>query len=379
MVIGISSAELFSPSSSIRERVTLAMVYALQKADKTNRYIIFSKYARPEGLSLAENFSFRLISTLGNVVGDQIILPRVLKKSGCDVLLNMGFTGPLNLQIPHLYMFPSFWGRFLWDKLYGVVEYRGDRQSFYRRFVSKRLIFASTKLILSSHYEKENLVQRYWPEIDAKRLSVVQAGITSNAGVPEVNRQFEKLAEIHGLPEHFILTFDDNNPLSNIATVLLGYKRMVDVLMVKTPLVMVGAKREMVQSVVGEEWLAKHSEKVFMVNKLKESEKSTLFVGALAYIAPSFYDKWCLDILDAISFGVPIVTSIQSSLAEVANGAAILVDPKNEIEISEACRRILIDKKCLQGLTKKGLERATVYQWQNTAQKLLSLLEQYQK
>lgn len=379
MVIGISSAELFSPNSTIRERVTLAMVDALQKADTTNRYVLFSKYPRPDGLSFAENFSFKQISSLGNVIGDQVLLPKALQKNGCELLLNLGFTGPLGLKIPHLYLLPSFWGGFIWDKLYGGTDAKAERLSFYRRYVSKRLILKCSKLILSSHYEKENLVQRYWPEIEPQKLVVVQAGITKYTGEVEVNAQFVKLAEQYDLPDKFILTIDNSNYLSNITSVLLGYKRMVDVLMVKVPIVIVGAGKDMVTEVVGEEWFTKHADRFVLINQMKETDKSILFVGASAYIAPSFYDKWCLNILDAISFGVPIVTSIQSSLAEVANGAAILVDPKNEVEISEAGRLILIDKKCLLGLTKKGLERATVYQWENTAQKLLLLLLQYQK
>jgi len=328
MVIGISSAELFSPNSSVRERVTFAMVEALQKVDTINQYYLFSKYPRPEGLSFAQNFHFAQISSLGNVIGDQIQLPRALHRYNCEVLLNLGFTGPLKLNIAQLYLLPSFWGGFLWNKLYGVIDFKNDKLSFYSRYVSKRLITECSKLILSSHYEKDNLVQRYWPEIDSQKLTVVQAGITNYFNEIDLKSQYIKLVEQYNLPDRFILAIDNGNPLSNITSVLLGYKRMVDVLMVKVPLVIVGASKKMVITVVGEEWLTKHSKKILLIDQMKETEKSVLFVGASAYIAPSFYDKWCLNILDAISIGVPIVTSIQSSLAEVADGAAILVDPK---------------------------------------------------
>ncbi len=378
MVIGISSAELFAPNITVRERVAFEMVKALQRADSTNQYVIFSKYSTPAGFSFAENFRFEQISSLGNGLGDQFALPKALYRNGCEVLLNLGFTGPLGLKIPHLYLLPSFWGSLIWDKLYGGSYFREDKQSFYRRYVSKRLINQCTKLILSSHYEKENLVQRFFSSINPRKLAVVQAGISKEQDLEVAKSQYKALCERYSLPEKYVLAIENSNSLSNIQSTLRGYKRMVDVLMVKTPIVIVGADEALVKATLGEDWLKANSEKLFLLNKLNEMEKALLFTGAQAYIAPAFYDKWCLHILDAISYGVPIVTSIQSSLSEVANGAAILVDPKNEVEISEAGRLILIDKKCLQGLAKKGLERATVYQWENTAQKLLALLQEYQ-
>jgi glycosyltransferase involved in cell wall biosynthesis len=53
----------------------------------------------------------------------------------------------------------------------------------------------------------------------------------------------------------------------------------------------------------------------------------TLVRGAKAVVFPSLYEGFGLPVLEAMALGTPVITSITSSLPEVAGSAAVLVDP----------------------------------------------------
>jgi glycosyltransferase involved in cell wall biosynthesis len=85
-----------------------------------------------------------------------------------------------------------------------------------------------------------------------------------------------------------------------------------------------------------------------------------LYRGAACLVYPSLYEGFGLPVLEAMACGTPVVTSTGSAPAEVADGAAVLVDPL-DIEaiaagIDEAMRR-------REELRAAGIERARGYTW----------------
>ncbi len=374
MRIGVAASELFT-TNGVRERVAKELIRALIEVDTVNTYVLFSRH---EPLPEFQNRERLKNVTVGGSSGffwDQIALPKALKREKCEVLLNLGLTGPLKPKIPFIYILPYYWGNMLWDRLYGFGNFSHDKPTLYQRYISKKLIYSCNKLILSTHFEKDNLVRRYFTDLPAEKLSVVQAGVTKCNSDSATLNEIELLRQKYNLKEQFILMIGSPNPLCNIQAGILGYKRMVKELTVGKPIVLVDIPKSEVVSLVDIEWFDQNKDKFVFLSNLTDREKTLLFKMASVFIALSFYEKWCLNIMEAISCGTPIVTTINSSLSEIAQGAAILVDPKNPVEVSEAGRLVLIDKRCVAGLSKMGVERSMVYKWSNSALKLIGLLE----
>ena len=79
---------------------------------------------------------------------------------------------------------------------------------------------------------------------------------------------------------------------------------------------------------------------------------------------PSLWEGFGLPILEAMSQGTPVVTSIGTSTQEVAGGAAILIDPLSEESIRNGINEALRDADALK---QRGRERASQTTWQKTA------------
>jgi glycosyltransferase involved in cell wall biosynthesis len=68
-----------------------------------------------------------------------------------------------------------------------------------------------------------------------------------------------------------------------------------------------------------------------------------LYSGARAFVFPSLYEGFGLPVLEALNFGLPVLTSNISSLPEVAGRAAIYADPFNVRELREGLEALSAD------------------------------------
>ena len=107
-----------------------------------------------------------------------------------------------------------------------------------------------------------------------------------------------------------------------------------------------------------------------------DKDMPALYSGAAALIYPSLYEGFGLTILEAFSCGCPVVTSNVSSMPEVAEGAAVLVDPTSVESISEGISKALAGRV---GLIKKGLLKAQEYSWEKAAMETLSVYKELVK
>ena len=75
-----------------------------------------------------------------------------------------------------------------------------------------------------------------------------------------------------------------------------------------------------------------------------------------------------LPILEAQQVGVPVVTSRNSSLKEIAKKSALLVDPHSAADIAEQTYRILTDEKVYNDLITAGRENIKRFDWKKAAE-----------
>jgi len=81
-----------------------------------------------------------------------------------------------------------------------------------------------------------------------------------------------------------------------------------------------------------------------------------------------------LPILEAQASGVPVVTSYNSSLPEIAGEGALFINPKNSAQIAEAAKKIIDDKALRDTLIQLGYKNVRRFSWEKCAKETLDTL-----
>ena len=114
--------------------------------------------------------------------------------------------------------------------------------------------------------------------------------------------------------------------------------------------------------------------RIILTDYLTEDEMIVLYKNARLLLFPSLYEGFGLPVIEAYLAGLPVVTSDNSSLGEIAAGAAVMVDPTSEHSIAAGIRAALYDTDytCFEKTICEKIEQFT---WKNTAELALDALK----
>lgn len=101
-----------------------------------------------------------------------------------------------------------------------------------------------------------------------------------------------------------------------------------------------------------------------------------LYQAATVFLFPSFEEGFGLPVLEAMAYGVPVVTSQTSSLPEVGGEAALYVDPHDPNDIARHIEEAAEDEERRRQMISRGLERAREFPWSRTAESYLRAYEE---
>jgi glycosyltransferase involved in cell wall biosynthesis len=97
------------------------------------------------------------------------------------------------------------------------------------------------------------------------------------------------------------------------------------------------------------------------------------FEAASAFVFPSLYEGFGLPPLEAMASGTPVITSDVSSLPEVVDDAAMLINPENVWDIARGIKEVLLDDDLRQTLIRRGREQAAKFSWERAAREVLEI------
>ncbi|MEH2256938.1 glycosyltransferase family 4 protein [Nostoc sp.] len=116
---------------------------------------------------------------------------------------------------------------------------------------------------------------------------------------------------------------------------------------------------------------------VKFLDYIPDSELPKIINQAIALVFPSLWEGFGLPVLEAMACGTPVITSNLSSLPEVAGDAAILINPYNTGEITEAMQAVATDLGLRSRLSSQGLTHSQQFSWEKTGKATAEVLSRY--
>ena len=83
-----------------------------------------------------------------------------------------------------------------------------------------------------------------------------------------------------------------------------------------------------------------------------------------------------MPILDAMAYGVPVITSNCSAMPGVAGDAALLVDPHDESSIADSLTRLMNDAALRNDLIERGRARVAEFPWERAVRSTWAVYEE---
>jgi glycosyltransferase involved in cell wall biosynthesis len=108
---------------------------------------------------------------------------------------------------------------------------------------------------------------------------------------------------------------------------------------------------------------------------IDQMDLPAVFSLADLYLYPSNLEAFPIPLTEAMACGTPILTSNVNGLREIAGDAALLIDPSDAELIANAMAQILSDSGLRESLSRRGLERSSLFSWDRCAKSTLALLE----
>lgn len=197
---------------------------------------------------------------------------------------------------------------------------------------------------------------------------------------PQSEYAVTKVRKKYSIPKQYILYVGDINYNKNIPQLIKTLKYLPE----NIHLVCVG-KNFFPQPIPEWQWveqqiaLSNVKERVHFLTEIlvdATDELSALYSGAIAYVQPSLYEGFGLPLLEAMRCKVPVVSSNRSSLLEVGDKYAIMVEPEAE-KFAEAIETI---KEWPDSAREKWVSSAFEWQskftWKKTAQATKKVYQQ---
>jgi len=232
-------------------------------------------------------------------------------------------------------------------------------------------------VITDSHASKQDLMK--YASLSDDKIHVVHLAASSTHFRQLKNKaSVEKIRAKYKLPKRFILYVGDVTWNKNLPRLLAAIKKA------NLPLVMVGKaliekdfdkKNPWNQDLLLTQKLAEGDKRIIRLGFVAADDLVALYNAATVFTMPSIYEGFGLPILEALSCGVPVVTTKGGSLSEVAGDGAVYVDPFSVESIMDGLKEVYSSKNLQTSLIKKGLRHAKKFSWKKTAQETLAVYE----
>ncbi|MLN24934.1 glycosyltransferase family 1 protein, partial [Salmonella enterica subsp. enterica] len=198
-----------------------------------------------------------------------------------------------------------------------------DNSSLFKRlfynFIIKRGCRKAYKIFTVSNFSKERIVA--WSGVNPNKIVTVYNGVSSlfNADVKPLNLGYK-----------YLLCVGNRKTHKNEKCVISAFaKADIDP---SIKLVFTGNPCNDLEKLIIQHGL---SERVKFFGFVSEKDLPSLYKGSLGLVFPSLYEGFGLPVVEGMACGIPVLTSLTSSLPEVAGDAAILVDPLSEDAITK--------------------------------------------
>ncbi len=371
MRIAIEGQRLFREKKHGMDFVALELIKNLMQIDKENEYFVFVAPDVDKCLSDTENFKIIELDGGSYPKWEQIALPKAVKQYNCDILQCTSNTAPIKCTVPLIVILHDIIymeSVALFRKGYSTYQKIGN---MYRRFVVPKILKRANKVITVSNFERER-IKDFFKLTDDKIIAIYN-GVGEHFKKINDTEYLKDIKTKYNLPEKYFFFLGNTDPKKNTKGVLTAYSDFVKKNGNEIKLLMLDYEENELQKLLTEIGDSVLRKDIFLAGYVVNTDLPAIYNMAELFLYPSLRESFGIPMLEAMACGVPVITSNTSSMPEVAEDAAKIIDPYKPEEITNAINQILENDEIKQSLIEKGLKQSAKFSWKAMAEENLKL------
>jgi glycosyltransferase involved in cell wall biosynthesis len=296
---------------------------------------------------------------------DQIAVPGAVRRHGIDLLYNPKYSIPLTAPCPSVWVCHGLdWYVMPW------ASKRIDRLS--HQFLVPRYASRADAIIAVSEITREHVMQ--YLRVPPERVATVYSGVDDVFRSQPAESKLREIRTRYALPDRFLLYAGAIYPPKNFTRLIRAYAEVGPERGV--PLVVAGGEnRYLSEQEIEEPKALGISEWVRWPGWINQEDLAGFYTLADALLLPSLFESCGLPVLEAMAAGTPVVTANRYGTRELAQDAAVLVDPDSVESIAMGIRQVLDDVGIRAKLITAGRERSREFTWSRCAAETIRVLE----
>jgi glycosyltransferase involved in cell wall biosynthesis len=213
-----------------------------------------------------------------------------------------------------------------------------------------------------------NDLVKFFPQISPASIEIAWNGVSQGFS-PALSTEVQAFKSKYKIKKEYLLLVGSRMSLNGYKNAILLYKALQQFKGINTlEIVCIGGKYSLEP-----ELAALSSDISVHLLRLDDNMLRIAYTGAVALIYPSRYEGFGLPIVEAMACGCPVITCRNSSISEVAGGAAIYVGEDNIDELVDALKKVQ-NPESRQTIIDRGLERAKHFSWTKMAETIADIL-----
>ncbi|MCF2947752.1 glycosyltransferase family 4 protein [Paraglaciecola aquimarina] len=171
----------------------------------------------------------------------------------------------------------------------------------------------------------------------------------------------------------YILYVGTIQPRKNVEYIVQSFAKVKD--NIPHDLILAGAPGDSIAAVNKLISDLKIQDRVTLTGYISDERRHLLYKHADMFVYPSKYEGFGLVLLEAMSYGIPVITASNSSLMEAAGDAALYCDGTTTSSLVEAINQLSSNDKLRNKLIENGYQQIKKFTWKTCAVQMLTIYE----
>lgn len=282
-------------------------------------------------------------------------------KNRLDIFHSLDFLGPAWKK-----------GFKLIQTIHDIIPLIFHKESSYKsvfmcRYIMPFMFKADDVIIVFSENTKKDLLKSY--SIKEDKIKTIYLAGRDEFKEKIKEEEIEKVKQKYGIRKKYFIFTGTLEPKKNVVRIGEAFleiqKKHKDFCFV-----FAGAKGWGVDELYKK---TKNNTDIIFTGFVPDEDLIALVKGAYCFIFPSIYEGFGMPVLDAFNAGLPLITSKVASIPEIAEDAALSVDPYKTEEIAKAMNEMIENTQLREQLISKGKIQSLKFSWDKTVREIIKV------